>query len=193
MGAMFRAEMPGPDTLRLRTAAITRRPPGNVPYLVDNLWEWARPDTFPSRRFAAFASPLPAQAVESAGIGRKPYRVETFGKVVVLQASIRDSRFHPDCIEISKRLKQLVGQAWFDTSISEKIEIGRLFIPCLSKEEVEVIFATGVMREFRESLWYSVKFWHDVHLVSIDQPWPRPDGELFFIANKWRLAELANV
>ncbi len=45
----------GPDRL-LRTDRILR-PPVSVPNVVDNLWEWTRPEEFPSRRFAAFASP----------------------------------------------------------------------------------------------------------------------------------------
>jgi len=40
------------------------RPPVSVPNLVDNLWEWARPEHFPSRRFAIFASPSPESAAE---------------------------------------------------------------------------------------------------------------------------------
>lgn len=36
----------------------TVRPPGNIPYVVVNLWEWKRPLAFPNRRFSAFDSPL---------------------------------------------------------------------------------------------------------------------------------------
>ena len=47
-------------------AATTSRPPGNVPYYVDNIWEWLRPEGAPSRRKAAFASPTPELAAAGA-------------------------------------------------------------------------------------------------------------------------------
>jgi hypothetical protein len=49
----------------------TRRPPGNVPYVVDNLWEWVREKDYPeypNRRQSKFASPTPEQALRSVGL-----------------------------------------------------------------------------------------------------------------------------
>lgn len=35
----------------------SERIPLNVPYLVDNIWEWLRPDNMPKRRRSVYASP----------------------------------------------------------------------------------------------------------------------------------------
>ena len=49
------------------------RPPVSVPNVVDNLWEWARPERFPSRRFAVFASPSPELAADHGPEGGRVY------------------------------------------------------------------------------------------------------------------------
>jgi hypothetical protein len=55
---IYRREQTNSNSLDIRFRQTTRRPPGNIPYIVDNLWEWMRPDSFPCRRHSVFASPM---------------------------------------------------------------------------------------------------------------------------------------
>jgi len=104
----------------------TRRPPGNVPYVVDNLWEWVRPETYPDRRKSKFASPKAEQALRSAGLLadclestgvseeeiassglpdeclKHVFRVEFVRDPVIAQLlGVEDARYHPDCQRVS--------------------------------------------------------------------------------------------
>lgn len=45
------------EAMALHPYQRTMRPPGNVPYVVDNLWEWKRPERCADRRRSAFGSP----------------------------------------------------------------------------------------------------------------------------------------
>lgn len=54
------------DPTQRHVRQVTRRTPGNVPYLVDNLWEYLRSENFPSRRHAVYASPTPELALANA-------------------------------------------------------------------------------------------------------------------------------
>ncbi|MBM9536745.1 hypothetical protein [Desulfobulbus alkaliphilus] len=76
----------------------TMRPPGNVPYIVDNLWEWQRPLTFPCRRFSAYASPTPELALQSGPKNGKVFRLEFLDlpKIAHLKG-YADSKYHPEC------------------------------------------------------------------------------------------------
>jgi hypothetical protein len=49
-------------------AHATRRVPSNVPFVVDNLWEYLRPEHLPSRRHAIYASPTPELALQNASV-----------------------------------------------------------------------------------------------------------------------------
>lgn len=46
-----------------------RRLPSNIPYMVDNLWEFTMPSERPSRRHALYASPSPQLALTYAIAG----------------------------------------------------------------------------------------------------------------------------
>src|SRR5215468_6363143 len=81
----------------LRTGDIMR-PPLKVPYVVDNLWEWVRPECYPSRRFSAFASPQPDLAKEQGAKEGGVYRVEFRGHRRICQLKgYRNAKDHPDC------------------------------------------------------------------------------------------------
>ena len=85
---------------RVNLPRPTRRAPGNVPYLIDNLWEWMRPERMPNRRHAVFASPTANLAMEGAGApaGNETNVgiVEFVGVANVAQVSVSDARMHPD-------------------------------------------------------------------------------------------------
>lgn len=122
----------------------TRRPPSNVPYVVDNLWEWARPDrpeAYPDRRKSKFASPKPDQALRSADLLEdclassdvskenlradglpeecleQVFRVEFVGDPVIAQLpGVDDAKNHPDC----KRLPTDSGHEHLEKDTSSK-------------------------------------------------------------------------
>lgn len=189
MGVMYRAEFPDSEVYATRSSATTRRAPANVPYLVDNLWEWKRPRDFPSRRFSVFASPLAELALKSAGEGRRAYRVELLGEACIAQVNVPDSKDHPDCRTLRGLVKQLLGQSWIDAALSAKLDAGRLFIPCLTDTELDELFSTSRLREVKTQLWNGINYWEDVRLVHEAEPWPYPNGELFFKADNWRLVD----
>jgi hypothetical protein len=91
------------------TSATTSRAPGNVPYFVDNIWEWLRPEHMPSRRKAAFASPTPELAAMGAnGSVDDAWQVELSENQKAVQITRdpcpEDARFHGDVA----RLKSVV-------------------------------------------------------------------------------------
>jgi hypothetical protein len=63
---LYRCEQSDAEHANPRRKCLTRRPPSNVPYIVDNLWEWKRPEGYPNRRYSVFCSPSPEIARESA-------------------------------------------------------------------------------------------------------------------------------
>lgn len=75
-----------------------RRTPQNVPYVVDNLWEWARPYGMPSRRGCAYASPTPELARENAGNGPLDVfqLVEIAPDSILVQIPPSDAKRHSD-------------------------------------------------------------------------------------------------
>jgi len=65
----------------------TMRPPGNIPYIVDNLWEWQRPDEYPNRRFSAYGSPNQSLALKSGPKNGTAFFVEFLGEHKIAQLS----------------------------------------------------------------------------------------------------------
>lgn len=167
----------------------TRRPPGNVPYVVDNLWEWVRPADFPSRRHCVCASPSAALARELGGTqSGAVYRVARLQDAKVAQIVPRDARYHPDAVSLHKVLVGLLGISWLGAApLAEKHAIAPLWMPCLTKDEVEQLFAHNRLAPVKEQLRESIRFWHDARLVQPSSPWPFDDGEIFFEASAWSL------
>lgn len=185
---IFRAERKGAEAGNPRERASTRRAPSNVPYIVDNLWEWKRPDGFPNRRYSVFASPSPELAKNSAQHAEKLYRVEILGDSHIAQIKESDAKEHPDCRGLKRLLVAfLYGRGWVECSLREKREISALWAPCLSKEEVESIFSVEPLREIRDALWDAVTIWDGARIVDLSEELPFPNGEVFFEADEWRL------
>lgn len=87
----------------------TSRAPGNVPYLIDNLWEWLRPADYASRRTAAFASPTTELAAAGAsGSVQDAWGLELLDGQPAFQINggknPADARHHEDI----RRLQRLV-------------------------------------------------------------------------------------
>lgn len=167
----------------------TMRAPGNVPYIVDNLWEWSRPVDFPCRRHAVYASTSPQLALKSGPKGGKAYHIKFFGKVKIAQLKgYSDSKNHPDCKLLKKTiinlLKESIGDWWLDWDLDSKKQIGHLWMPCLRKREVEHLFAyVPELHNIRSKIFSAITYWNNVELIDVDQEsLPDKEGEVFFEA-----------
>jgi hypothetical protein len=168
----------------------TRRTPGNVPYLVDNLWEWLRPEGFPCRRHCAYASPTPKLALACASVspdqkdGFVVTTVTFHGRVAIAQLPQSDAKFHPDVKALAKLILDFRGTEWRSQAIGDRLDMAPLFLPVISKEEVEGIF--GSIKggdELSAMIRAKSRFWQDaVLLTPTDKTLSHPEGELFFEA-----------
>jgi hypothetical protein len=191
MAAMYRKDLPGSELknpFRPRCPPA-RRVPGNVPYLVDNLWEWRRPAGFPSRRQAVFASPTPELATEAGGTpGGRIFRVEIRDENSrICQIRDWDAREHAEVKLLPKLLNEVLGSAWINGQMEDKQEIAALWAPCLLAEEVEDLFSSGNLASLRSVMCDAILFWDEAHLISPSQAQPFPEGEIFFEASEWHL------
>jgi hypothetical protein len=157
-----------------------RRLPGNVPYLVDNVWEYVRPDDMPSRRHAIYASPTPELALQNAiagGLAPDEYvacRLAFRYQPALIQLTVNDARHHPDI----RRLQQLVNKElrhWAAHALQAKLSLAPLFLPGISKDELGSAAAGDALLDalLRKAAG-AVTIW------SPDPGKVNPDGELFF-------------
>lgn len=167
------------------------RPLLSVPPLIENLWEWKRPEGFPSLRLSTFTSPtidLALRRAEDPACTRV-YRVAVpmnarMAKFVGPDGTDPDNTtisLHPDVSRLPALLLTSLGPGWAGQGLRGKARPGLLWIPCLSKEEVEMLFRNlPVLARIRASLWDAVTFWDDVCLVNAADRMPDSRGELFF-------------
>lgn len=173
----------------------TRRVPGNVPYLVDNLWAWTRPGDYPDRRASAYASPTVDQAIRSARDDNAvAFRVVFAGEYNLAQLGDpedkgfdkSDAKHHPDCDNLVERVRKILdGEgglfSWATQPVKQKQIAAQLYCPCLTGEEVEHIFQTvDVLRAHRDEVYNAVTFWDDVALIEGGRLNDDEKGELFF-------------
>lgn len=180
---IFRCVIKKSDTAtRFRKSKNTMRPPGHVPYIVDNLWEWKRPKGYPNRRYSVFASPQPDLAKKSGAKGGTVYRVEFKSKYNLCQVKeYSDSKDHPECKLLRKRVFDMFGQGWIDGKLTYKEEFGKLWIPCLSKDDMNYLFgANEKLRKIRDEVYNSIDYWENIILIKSDKPILDQKGELFF-------------
>ena len=163
------------------------RPPGNIPYIVDNLWEWARPSEYANRRMSAFASPTPELAAIAYGSDCHVYKVEfpenSSFKIcqLIRPDKNQDSRFHYECKCLKKKIIGHFGNNWFDNDLREKQKIACLWMPCLKKEETEYFFQNSdQLKGIKDELYNFIKYWNDVVLLKDQEDIPDDQGELFF-------------
>jgi len=168
----------------------SRRTPGNVPYVVDNLWEWKRPEGFPNRRHSLFASPKPELARKYSQYGDKGviYAVEPLGECLLAQIKEEDARCHDDCRKLPRTLIRLLGEGWADKPVEEKDPIAVLWTPCLLKEEVDGLFRKSPLALIRKEIWDSITFWETAKIFAFGKPLPFEEGEIMMEAEKWKLS-----
>ena len=57
-----------------------------------------------------------------------------------------DSKNHPDCKLLRKLLFKIFGQEWIDGKLADKDDLGRLWIPCLCKDDMNHLFEKNVKK-----------------------------------------------
>jgi hypothetical protein len=157
--------------------AKTPRLPGNVPYFVDNIWEFFRPSDKPSRRYAIYASPSVELALENASaqhLARDQYtacRVTPLNPVKAFQLSVTDARYHPDI----KNLQKLIHDYLYkieNPSFNDKQFLSVLFVPGSNKQDIETAIIDNIkLQALMEDALKIVSIWRDE---------PNIKGELFF-------------
>jgi hypothetical protein len=166
-------------------AAKTSRPPGNIPFYVDNIWEWLRPAAMASRRKAAFASPTPELAALAAqGDVADAWVVELVDAKPAYQIvnglRPQDAKFHDDVARLKRVIiGQLRKSSWFDLPLTQRGPESHLFAPCLSQPEVESIFEASNFLQADEIRAAST-FWADVRAFEASEAPLHPTGEIFF-------------
>jgi hypothetical protein len=156
----------------------TWRPPGSVPYVVDNLWEWARPEGYPTRRTAAFASPTSKEAGACHGEFVYCLTLQTGTLVAQLERFV-DSKLHPDVKGLPGFIRDALGPDWFSKKLASKGEEASLFCPCLHKDEIESIILESTLIP-RPELFAKIGYWSDVRLIALGEEPLATSGEIFF-------------
>lgn len=184
MLTMFRAvPKSGFDVNTIYRPLLTRRTPSNVPYLIDNIWEWLRPEEFPSRRFSAYASPTAQFALDNAsavGSNISDYIVckviFNIDNIKLAHIPIKDAKFHSDISKIMRYVMSHLGKDFSNMSVEEKYQHGALFMPGVSKEEMNVYFhSSSSANQLGQYLQKLSTFWQDANTQT-----QLHDGELFF-------------
>jgi len=124
----------------------TLRLPVNAPFIIDNLWEYLRPDHMPCRRHAVFASPSPALALASSasadkGSGLGVYEVVIAGEVKIAQLGVKDAKFHPDIAKVVGKLPKRITE--LASGSADRQAAAMLFLPGASKDEWTAIAASS--------------------------------------------------
>lgn len=188
--AMFRSEHLNEKTFSIRATRNTQRPPSNVPYFLDNLWEWTRPDNYPCRRLSAFASPTPELALQF-GCGESVFAVEILEGAKVVQLYVQDAKFHQDIRQLRKLILDELGQRWIDGDMRKKEKASLLWTPCLRKDEVHAVLMGAFSGGFIEKLLASISLWKEATFVSpSSMVLPHAEGEVFFEAASWKLTKI---
>lgn len=170
------------DLTRRYTRQETRRLPSNVPYFVDNIWEWLRPEGAPCRRHAAYASPTPELALENASADHlekseySVFRLQFDARPVMHQLSKPDARDHSDIKAFQKEFMSVVGIEFAGLPLVEKLELAPLFMPGVSKYELETAAKeSALLSKILARCQGKSTFWKDFGVIDA-----MSSGELFF-------------
>ena len=144
------------------------RLPGNVPYLIDNIWECARPQYLPSRRHAVYASPTPELALLCASanaLGRDKYMACEVHLATppekLFQLSVWDARDHRDLKRLQKLVHAALGQ-WGQRPFDGKLAFAPLFLPGMTAKEIaDAANATPELGELLTTLTAAATMWSE--------------------------------
>lgn len=159
----------------------TKRIPSNIPYLIDNIWEYLRPEIMPSRRFSAYASPTKELALENASAYTETgYIVKEVlflnDNYKIAHIPISDAKYHSDINKIKKIVLDHLGKEFSDLSVIEKSKHCALFLPTIDKIELEHYFSeTNENKELLLKIKEVSVFWSEAKITPQNH-----NGELFF-------------
>ena len=158
----------GFDPDKVYKAHSSGRLPGNVPYVVDNLWELMRPADKPSRRHAVFACPAPELTFGNAaagGLSPDEYLacelIFKGPKPTPFQLSKLDARHHNDVYQLPKLVNKKLG-SWSDRSPESKLAFASLFLPGTTSDELAAARrGSSELDSLVEELAAAVTMWFD--------------------------------
>lgn len=171
------------DASKRYFASTTRRTPSNVPFLVDNVWEFLRPDHAPSRRHAVYASPTPELALANASaVGADPNLYQVCEVLVhgfglrLAHLNVTDARLHEDISRITRHVAKALGSDFADKALEQKTSHAALYLPAVSSYELCAYFDRSIQSQRLLSELKSLStFWKDASYTPQDH-----NGELFF-------------
>lgn len=185
MNLLFRA-IPAsqftPDEKHFRQNS--KRFPSNIPYVVDNVLEWLRPDHMPCRRHAVYASPSVALALANAssplaeGDQYQAFSLAFIGNgFKQAQLQVKDARYHSDVKKIQQMAIARFSRMLQGDNAAEKSMLGVLFMPGSTKDELNALYRHHHdVEDFLNDCKEHSKFWQSAsNTVSSSS-----DGELFF-------------
>ena len=158
----------------------TMRLPTNVPYIVDNLWEFLRPADMPSRRHAVYVSPSPQLALQCAARpeerdGFSAYEVEIVGDYTITQLSVEDARYHSDVAAVLTLVKAH-QPSWQGCEWTTRLRLGMLFAAGSTKTDWNrLVDEDATTADFVNLLMRTSQFWK-----TANPPRTNCNGELFF-------------
>lgn len=178
------------DGALIQETRASRRIPRNVPYVVDNVWEYLRPGNAPSRRHAAYASPTPELAGSNAsspwGSSYNVWEVELEPQDVIAICPVSDAKHHADVRRVPAALMELLeptlGAADFETNR----EYSPLFMPAAAGADLTCFFKTHT--ELAAKARAASSFWQEAKVLTFEQLLQAPQlaesAEIFFDARK---------
>jgi hypothetical protein len=179
--ALYRAveTLVGAEAERIHRWRPSVRLPSNVPYVVDNLWEYLRPADMPCRRNAVYASPSAELAVRCAVQPSTPlptaYVVAITGPYRVAQLDVEDAREHAD-LRAVRAMVQERQREWAELPWETRPRLGILFAPGATKADWErVTGEDAIVSVVVAELSSLSTFWASAHA-----PVASSSGELFF-------------
>jgi hypothetical protein len=160
----------------------SQRTPTNIHYVVDNIWEFLRPENYPNRRHCAYASPTKELALgnaSSVGYNKDDYfvcEVVFNGNFKFGHLNLTDARNHTDNFLLKKHVLQFLGKDFSNLPLFEKSKYNSLFLPVVLKDELVDFFNSNeLLKELGNELKHYSKFWQDTSLEIHNH-----NGELFF-------------
>lgn len=163
------------------------RLPSNIPYVVDNLWEFFRPEDNPSRRFAVYASTTIDLALSNASAYTTDkyiaFELKFKYSPKAMQLSVKDARYHTDI----KKIQNKIHSYLYACSFEKKEQVSLLFIPSITKDNlVEKMKNNTTLITLVDNLKNDVTIWQDT---------PDIDGEMLFELehdNSYQLVSITN-
>lgn len=169
---------------------LSRRIPRNVPYVVDNVWEYLRPKHSPSRRHAAYASPTPELARVNAssqwGSNYRVWEIELEPEDVIVICSVDDARYHADIRRVPAALLELLDQTLGTADFEANRGYAPIFMPAAASPDLTRFF--DAHPELKAKARAASTFWQEARALTFEQlmrvPQLAESAEIFFEARK---------